>query len=261
MATKVGAQYDDFLQGVSTNSEGHLFVAGTFLGVLETENDWSVQTPGFNTNVLWLELASDGTPLRLSTWGNLAEEESLALQPFQEGALLVGRMGPSMVLGTEPIAGAEGVDNGFLAGISTQGRVNWGVSLQADELILTTELAISPAGDIYLGGAYQGDLILDSTTANAGQFDGFLVRLSSDVLSTSQTPADWKVKISPNPNNGTFILEAPLGAKYRLLSANGVVIETGQLRSEQALFQQKSGSYFLEVQWKGRRIMETIVVQ
>ncbi|MEO1711774.1 MAG: T9SS type A sorting domain-containing protein [Bacteroidota bacterium] len=258
---KVGAQYDDFLQGISTNAEGHLFVAGTFPGVC-TDQPFSVsKTPGFNTNVLWLELASDGTPLRLSTWGNLAEEESLTVHPFKEGVLLTGRMGPSIVLGTEPITGAESVDNGFLAGISTQGRVNWGVPLQADELILATDLAVSPSGEIYAGGAYQGDLILDSTVANAGQFDGFLARLAPEILSILETSPEWGVKISPNPNAGVFVLEAPLGAQYRLLSANGVLIEAGELRSEQALFQQESGSYFLEVYWKGRRIVERIVVQ
>ncbi|MEM1217332.1 MAG: T9SS type A sorting domain-containing protein [Bacteroidota bacterium] len=258
---KVGAQYDDFLQSISINSDGHLFVAGTFLGVLETENGWSVQTPGFNTNVLWLELDASGNPLKLTTWGNLAEEESLTLQGFQTGALLTGRMGPSMVLGTQAIAGEDGLDNGFLAGISTEGRVNWGVSLQATELILATEMALSPSGDIYVGGAFQGELMLDSILDNAGQFDGFMARLAPAVLPAVENPLGWSVKVSPNPSNGVFFLEAPLGAQYRLLTTDGILLEAGELRSAQALFQQERGSYFLEIQWKGRTVIEKIIVQ
>lgn len=258
---KVGAQYDDYLEQIVVNPNGRLLIIGTFLGVLNTENGWSVQTPGFNTNLVWLEMDPAGNPLKLSTWGDLASEAGSGMASYLSGALITGRMGNALTLGTLPIAGQTDQANAFLAGLSTDGRANWGLAFSSQNQLLPSQIAVSPDGHIFLAGASQGDLMLDETYPSQGQFDGFVARLHPTVLPVSKMPLANLVKIAPNPSAGLFFVEAPVGARYRLFNQQGQVLETGVFQQEKALFQTDPGIYFLEVAWQGRIHLEQVVIQ
>lgn len=246
---KAGAQYDDAVKGLAVNSANELFATGTFVGVLQVAEGWTIQTAGFNTNVFLIRYhAIDGTPEWAQSIGNLTDEQGLSLSIRNEGPVVAGLFRNSFTIEDRTITGMGEGFNGFAAGFRPEGSLRWLTAFPGNALVIPEETAVDENGYVWVAGGYSGEAWFNGNAESAsGGFDGWLGRLQNSVTAINEPPdlsAAWKV--FPNPTGDFLFLEkAPSSLRYTLFRSDGMRLQEGWYQRGIDLRGLPEGIYFL----------------
>lgn len=248
---KAGAQYEDAVTALAVNEDDELFALGTFLGVLQVAEGWTIQTAGFNTNFFLIRYdALDGTPEWAQSLGNGTNEQGLSMAIRNGGPVVTGLFQNSLTLGGQTITGGNGGLSAFAAGFRPEGSLRWLVGFPAKNFVIPESVTVSASGAVWIAGGFSGEAWLNGEPVSSnGFFDAWAGRLEEDATGiTEPVQPVFSGKIFPNPTSGPLFAENILSrTEYRLFSPIGVLLQTGAYEEGIDLSSFPSGIYLLQL--------------
>lgn len=172
---------------IAVDPSGNVYVTGIFEGTVDFGGGYSFTSAGGN-DAFVLKLAPDGQTLWAATGGDAEDQTPSHIAVAPDGAAVIaGRLQGSISFGGGPSAAAPLATNSlFVAKLSPEGL---GVATQAtaetgsasEELLA---LAISPTGDVFLGGDFDGTISFGPLmyTGVSPERDGFYFKLDGATL-------------------------------------------------------------------------------
>lgn len=248
---KAGAQYEDAVTALAVNDDDQLFVLGTFLGVLQVAEGWTIQTAGFNTNFFLIRYnALDGTPAWAQSLGNSTDEQGLSMAIRNDGPVVAGLFQNSLTLGNQTITGENGGLSAFAAGFRPEGGLRWLVGFPAKNFVIPESVTVSASGAVWIAGGFSGEAWLNGDPVSSnGFFDAWVGRLEEGATGiAAPVQSILSGKIFPNPTSGPLFLEnIPARLEYRLFSPIGVLLQTGVCGEGIDLSSFPAGLYLLQL--------------
>jgi hypothetical protein len=262
---KAGAQYDDAVNALAVNDVNELFATGTFVGVLQVAEGWTLTTAGFNTNFFLIRYnALDGTPEWAQSLGNGTDEQGLALGIRNEGPVVAGLFRQSLSLEGQSVSAKGEGFNGFAAGFRPGGSLRWLTGFPGDGLVIPEGVAVAGDGTVWVCGGFSGNIWFDETVvASDGFYDAWIGRLSETAAAVYESPPPgFTGKVFPNPVSDIFFVEGiSIPFTYRLSGADGRLIREGKSEGEISVNALPPGLYWLQVWDPARKAWQGISIK
>lgn len=248
---KAGAQYEDAVTSLAVNDDDQLFALGTFLGVLQVAEGWSIQTAGFNTNFFLIRYnALDGMPAWAQSLGNGTDEQGLSMAVRNGGPVVAGLFQNSLTLGNQTITGENGGLSAFAAGFRPEGGLRWLMGFPAKNFVIPESVAVSPGGAVWIAGGFSGEAWLNGNPVSSnGFFDAWIGRLEEDATGVAESERRvFSGNVFPNPTTGPLFSEnIPPHVEYRLFSPIGILLQTSAYGEGIDLSPLPTGIYLLQL--------------
>jgi hypothetical protein len=247
---KAGAQYEDFVNGLAVGTDGHIYLAGSFLGPLDIGGQEMIQTIGFNFNLFLAKINVQGEVLWVRNIGATDEESGGLLITDGNRPVLTGLFRQSLSIDGRTVYGNSSDFNAFVAGFEENGQLKWMYSAPSDGQSLIEALALSAEEHVLAAGSFSENIGFDMTYSSAGSFDACLARLSEVATPTVEVAVLPPLQIIPNPVKDTLEiqgLEKP-AHQIRLLNPDGRILATYTRQRQISLGDLPPGFYILEVQ-------------
>jgi chitodextrinase len=180
---RVGAEADDRAYAVATDSAGNVAVAGSVSNYVDFGNGVMTGTGGSNDAFVAMYAAADGAYLWSRRFGDSGSETAYGVAVDGAGSVVVvGTFFGTVDFGTGPLTAAGGTTDQdvFVAKYSSTGTPLWTKRFgTATAFEYVYGVAVDPAGDVLLTGAFAGSLSYGGTAlASAGGYDVSLVKLA-----------------------------------------------------------------------------------
>ncbi|MBK8489851.1 MAG: T9SS type A sorting domain-containing protein [Saprospirales bacterium] len=263
---KAGAQYDDVVNALAVNTSNKLFATGTFVGVLQVDEGWTIQTAGFNTNFFLIRYnALDGTPEWAQSLGNSTDEQGLSIGIRNEGPVVAGLFRSALTLEGQTITGLGEGFNGFAAGFRSEGGLRWLVGFPGDDLVIPEQIEVDEEGAVWVVGGFSGEAWFNgSPISSNGVFDAWIGKLDETVTATLEgSLLSLPGLVFPNPVSECLFLENfSFPVSFRLFRIDGVLAQQGESMSGQIdIHHLPPGLYFLQIWIPETGVFRTFPVQ
>lgn len=262
---KAGAQYDDAVNALAVNSSNQLFATGTFIGVLQVADGWTIQTAGFNTNFFLIRYnALDGTPEWAQSLGNGTDEQGLSMSIRNEGPVVAGLFRSGLTLEDQSITGFGEGFNGFAAGFRPEGNLRWLVGFPGDDLVIPEDIEVAEDGAVWVVGSYSGDAWFNgSPNSAAGVYDAWIGQLNGSTTATLKVEQlSIHPQVFPNPATDQIFLKGLTGAvPFYLYRPDGKLVKEGESAGLIDLRNLPPGLYFLQIWIPDEKAFCTLPVQ
>jgi hypothetical protein len=247
---KAGAQYEDFVNGLVVGEDGHLYLAGSFLGPLDIGGQEMIQTIGFNFNLFLAKITSLGEVVWVRNIGATDEESGGLLLADGNRPVLTGLFRQSLSIDGRTVYGNPSNFNAFVAGFEEDGQLKWMYSAPSDGQSVVQALGLNSEQQVLVAGSFNENVGFDMTYPSAGDFDAFLARLSELATPLVEVTAVPPLQIAPNPVKDTLEIRGLKEPAYliRLMSREGRLLATYQQQRQISLGDLPPGFYILEVQ-------------
>ena len=262
---KAGAQYDDAVNALAVNDANELFATGTFVGVLQVADGWTIQTTGFNTNFFLIRYnALDGTPEWAQSLGNGTDELGLSIGIRNGGPVVAGLFRSGLTLEGQSITGMGEGFNGFAAGFRPEGTLRWLVGFPGDDLVIPEDVEVAENGAVWVAGGYSGQAWFNSSPVSSeGVYDAWLGQLNEIVTATLD--GEWlslTPQVFPNPASDRIFLKGPTEPfSFRLFRLDGKLVLDGKSNGGIDVSTLQPGLYFLQIQLPEKKGFYTVPVQ
>ena len=92
-------------------------------------------------------------------------------------------------------------------------------------------MAMSNTNELYVCGAYTGDINFDGLTANSPVFSAITAKLTGETLSIKQNPVKPKFILYPNPAKNTLNVRGYTDGAFKITDVMGRTIMQGQIQA------------------------------
>lgn len=261
---KAGAQYDSAVNALVVNETNELFATGTFVGVLQVAEGWTIATQGFNTNFFLIRYdALDGTPEWAQSLGNGTDEQGLSMEIRNEGPVVAGLFRNSLTLEGQTITGAGEGFNGFAAAFRPEGSLRWMLGFPGDGFVIPEAMAVMDDGAVWFAGGFSGTAFFNGEPIlSDGFFDAWVGKLSSGVTATREQ-ALWSLpgRVFPNPVSDLLFLDGfPDETLFRLLRPDGIACSETEITKRIDMRGLPDGLYYLQVWAPEKKSFYTIPI-
>ncbi len=252
---KAGGVFQDEVSGVKIYDD-QIFVAGSFVGVLSTNDSLQIQSVGFNDNIFLLAYNSDGDALWAKSFGGVSLEKCTGLAIHDDQIALVGYYLDELNIDRFTFAGSPTSFAGLLLTTNLDGGVLSAQVFRSDQNLLLNDVAVFE-DNIVLGGDFQGQLQIQNINYEASSFNPLIVKFGTTtsteniignqfhIVSTSDG-----ITINTTSQRYTVALFDAAGRKY-LKSSNLDYLSTEHL---------PSGLYFLVLISEGQFFTYSVVI-
>lgn len=182
-----GGSNSDIGHSVITDSEGNIFVAGTFLGTVNFGNA-TLSSSINQANFFVLKLDTNGTIIwRKSIPGSLGHRPKLAID-LNNNLLLTGIFGGTRIFGNSSLNSNNGI--GHITKLNgNNGQVLWttqygsGTTLNGDAVPFTvsSNVTTDTLGNVYVAGCFRGHGRFGSQNVliQNSDYNGYIMKISS----------------------------------------------------------------------------------
>ena len=211
----------DTAERVAVDSDGGVYVAGYTQGNAFGFNagDDDVFVAGLNS--------VDGTIVWGQQYGSIGVDVAHDVAVSEDGGVYVVGETHDVMFGS-----SAGLTDAFVIRLSsTNGSKVWGFQFGSSSLDIATCVAVSADGGVYVVGRTFGDLY----SANAGEYDVFVTRLSSmDGMEVwgrqwGSDNTETAIDVAASPDGGLYLTGQTIGLMYGVsadrVSADGVIAD------------------------------------
>jgi hypothetical protein len=173
-ALRIGSRGDDAARGVATDSQGNLYVVGSFPGTVQVGA--TTLTSRGDDDFFLLKLTPDGAVIWVEQFGGTSSDRAYDVAvDTQDYPVITGWFGATVTFGETTLTSTGRVD-GFTARLNPDGDVLWVRQITGASLDDGNEIATSPNGNILVAGNTRGSAAVDDIALpNQGEQDGFIV--------------------------------------------------------------------------------------
>jgi len=261
-ARRAGGVHDDNVSDLAIDATGHIYLTGSFIGVMNLADGFSIQSLNGIPDFYLLRYAPEGTPLLARSMGGPVQEQATGIAVHGETITISGYFEGSMTIDGVSLTANEGQVRAFLAAFDPALQLTRleGLNSAGDALVLS--LAPDATGQLWTSGSFRQSIQFGAQTyPSAGGFDAFLIRLNLVTATDTPTAPEPEIFVFPNPANDTCTLQTPW-ADYEVLlfDAAGRQRFAGRNTRELFLGNYPSGTYTLYMRSpKGRAVRKIIV--
>jgi len=261
-ARRAGGVHDDNVSDLAIDATGHIYLTGSFIGVINLAENFSIQSLNGIPDFYLLRYAPDGTPLLARSMGGALQEQATGIAIHGESITVCGYFEGSMTIDGHSLSANAGQVRAFLAAFDPALQATHLEALSSPGDALALSLVPDGTGQLWVSGSFRPSIQFGAQTyPAAGGFDAFLARLN--LVTSTDTPAapEPEIRIFPNPANDTCTLQTPW-ANYEVLlfDAAGRQVFAGRNTRELFLGNYPSGTYTLFVRSREGRAVRKIIV-
>ncbi|MDZ4679537.1 MAG: T9SS type A sorting domain-containing protein [Saprospiraceae bacterium] len=261
-ARRAGGVHDDNVSDIAIAATGHIYLTGSFIGVMNLADGFSIQSLNGIPDFYLLRYAPDGTPLLARSMGGALQEQATGIAIHGETITISGYFEGSMTIDGFSLTTNNGQVRAFLAAFDPALQSIHIEALNGAGDALALSLVPDGTGQIWASGSFRQSIQFGNQPYPAvGGFDAFLARLN--LVTTTDIPVkpELEIFVFPNPANDTCTLQTPW-ANYEVLlfDAAGRQVFSGRNTRELFLGNYPSGTYTLYLRSpKGRAVRKIIV--
>lgn len=173
-----GGEGDQAGIAVAAEPTGGAVVVGQLGGVADFGGETLESAGGDDIFIAWVDPGGEVTRrLRL---GDANPQEARAVAVASDGSvLLAGAMSGAVDFGGDTWTSAGGRD-GYVAKLAPDGSPAWGLRFGDAGYQAAAGVAVDPAGQVLLAGAFSGSVTLGDTVTSAGGHDALIAKLGAD---------------------------------------------------------------------------------
>lgn len=261
-ARRAGGVHDDNVSDLAIDATGHIYLTGSFIGVINLADGFSIQSLNGIPDFYLLRYTPDGTPLLARSMGGVLQEQATSIALHGENIAISGYFEGTMAIDGFSLTANNGQVRAFWAVFDPALQLTRLEGLNSTGDALALSLAANDAGQLWASGSFRQSIQFGNQTYPAtGGFDGFLARLSLVTGTNAPGVSPPEVLVFPNPANDTCTLQTPW-ADYEVLlfDASGRQRFAGRNTRELFLGNYPSGTYTLYIRSpKGRAVRKIIV--
>lgn len=261
-ARRAGGVHDDNVSDLAIDATGHIYLTGSFIGVINLAEGFSIQSLNGIPDFYLLRYAPDGTPLLARSMGGALQEQATGIAIHGETITICGYFEGSMSIDGFSLTTNNGQVRAFLAVFDPALQLTRLEGLQSPGDALALSLVADDAGQCWVSGNFRQSIQFGNQTYPAiGGFDAFLARLSLVTGTSAPAVPEPEVFVFPNPTNDTCTLQTPWpDYEVLLFDAAGRQRFAGRNTRELFLGNYPSGTYTLYIRSpKGRAVRKIIV--
>ena len=212
----IDAPYDQRARGLDATPAGGVLLSGEYRGSFTMAPLAPLpNTEGLDAFVA--ELAPSGEPAWILGFAGLGEQRVHGAVAAPDGGVLVaGSFTQTLTLAGMDQGNSPSGQDGFVASFDAEQDLRWLVRLPGPGAQAAEAIALSPEGDVFLAGTFEGALTLGDITVpgSAGDQDFFVARLSPDgeplwAISLGGDPAplpgQQRCHLAASPEGGVHI--------------------------------------------------------
>lgn len=210
-ALRVDTGDEAAIRAVAAASDGSVWVAGRFTGILDVDGKHLAAAGGVDGFVARLDRC--GGLVWALALGGAGDDEvlDLAVDPLGRGHLLLP-FAETIDVGGTPVTGGGLGRDALVLSIDREGRTRWSQTLHTvDGGAFPTSLAIDAMGDVLLLGSLEGEAWLGDVRLRSGVVRGFLGWIDGDGgrarrAAVLPTATDWEpLDVEASPLGGAFV--------------------------------------------------------
>lgn len=166
-AKSIGQSDADYVKGVTTDANGNIFVAGSFVNTLDLNPDAPVNnfTSSGSQDAFVLKLDANGNYIWAKTFGSSSYESPQSIVLSATGEIFItGVYTGASDMDPGPgsfILGAQNWDDTFVLKLDASGNFVWAKGLVGSGFDTAIEIGLDATGNVYVGGAFDEVLDLD----------------------------------------------------------------------------------------------------
>lgn len=261
---KAGGVHEESIVDIDVDNVDNIYLSGHFIGVINLEDDLSIQSSTGWADLFVLKYDGFGQILNARRYGGDELQHNTGLLVTEDHLWMTGNFIGTMLIGENTYdAGTQTA--GFMTRLDHDLNPETGWSLRsAVNNVFPTVLSTGTEGEIMIGGGYGNDIIgIDDLTSPAGPFDIFVIKYPEDSVNANFDPsASIEVTLFPNPSSEVIYIQTEISDfQVQLLDANGQRILYGQNKSKIDVSFLPAGVYFVEIfnnsaRWQGSIIVD-----
>ena len=177
-ATSIGGTSFDYGYGIATDSSGNVYVTGYYSGTAYFDINTSLNSAGGSNDVFVAKYNTSGAVQWAESIGGTSSDYGSGIATDSSGNVyVIGRYFGSTTIGTTILNSSGSNYDVFIAKYDTSGAVQWARRIGGTSSDYGYGIATDSAGNVYVTGQYQSEIIIGSTTlTNAGSSDVFVAK-------------------------------------------------------------------------------------
>lgn len=273
---RFGGIFDDTNPKLGIGTFGKIVMAGTFIGLLNLDNQTSIQTNNnVDSDIFLVTLAQNGDLLTHNQYGDITNETLVNLTVNVDDYYLSGFFNTSTQIGSVSLSTAFGNLQNLLirtshVDLNTQPNVISYGSMQPSTTNFVVPIGFSN-DDILLAGTFQGAINLPIATPSPvsnGFTDIFLVGMTLPPVSTSTISTDLVINIFPNPVTDFINIELndlPIHSPVvvEIINSIGQVEQSLNINQQSPIqvpvYHLPKGIYFLRMEINGKVVTRKFI--
>ncbi len=249
-----GSDVDFVTSIISTEDQGYL-VAGT-----SGSSDGDITNPKGQWDIWIIKLDENGNLLWEKSFGGSENDAVPSIYPAEDqGYIIAGASNSS----DGDVSENFGIGDIWILKIDSNGNVLWQKSFGGSENEFARSIFLTADGGLIIGGdskSSDGDV-----GENNGDYDYWVFKLSPLTSTTNETPLVANFNISPNPNNGQFLIETSNATHpITIQIANGVgqIIYKDQTGTSMVdLSKYPKGQYWVTIIENGLPVTKSFIIE
>ncbi len=171
---RAGGASPDLANGLWANEQGDVFITGSISGTAKFYKSEVASRGGGDVYVAHFN--SSGNLVWVKTFGGKLDDFATAITGDPEGNLYITGIYTDTARFGEFELYSKSSDL-FTAKINPKGNVVWVKSLGTAGTAISSAIAVTDQGGVFVGGVYSGNFDNDKVKLNQGQTDGFICKL------------------------------------------------------------------------------------
>ncbi len=253
-ATRAGGVHEENIVDIEADDLDQIYVSGHFVGVINLDNGFSIQSSTGWADLFILKYAPDGEILGSQRFGGSLLQHNSAMALTADHIFLTGTYRGEMTIGNDHFnAGAQTAGFVFRLDHDLQPLAGWTLKSFSNN-VFPTNILSDDNGNFIVGGGY-GAVIsgIDMLASPMGLFDIFLLTYPESSVnaigSKEQTP---QFTVFPNPASEKIHLSTSLENYWvELIDSNGKVVFSGADPTQINVLPFSPGVYFVRFFSKG----------
>ena len=244
---RAGAQYQDRINAITTSPQGLVYIAGTFLGVLDFGGDFVLETVGFNDNIFLAAFSASGDAYWVHPIGETTQEMTLALEWHPDFKLLLsGLYEENLSIAPFSLISGSTALSSFVVSLDQTAVPQWVVGLSSTDNLLAQAVTATNSGQVFVGGTFAGQASFDEQPYPAeGQFDAFVGAINQQLTDIKKpVPSKPFIEVRPNPVRTNLFIESRYSDTHvQIFQPNGQQIWEGTTPVQLDMTRYPSGIY------------------
>jgi hypothetical protein len=249
-ATKAGGVHEENILDIEIDDSDQIYVSGHFVGVINLDNDLSIQSSTGWADLFVLKYSPEGAIMNAQRFGGSLLQHNSAMAVTTNHVFLTGTYRGEMTIGNDNFnAGAQTA--GFVLRLDHNLEPLAGWTLKSfSNNVFPTNILSDDNGNFIVGGGYGDEILgIDMLTPPMGLFDIFLLSYpESSVNAIERTEQPPEVTVFPNPASEKVYISTSLeNYRVELVDVNGKVVFSGTNLTQIDVVPYPPGIYFVRL--------------
>ena len=263
-ATKAGGVHEENIIGLKTDAQDHIFASGHFVGVINLDNDLTIQSSTGWADLFVLKYDANGEILASRRFGGDELQHNTAIEVTEDHIFLTGNFRGEMTI-AENHYNAENQTAGFILRLDHELQPQTGWTLRSpNNNVFPSCLESDGNGNFIVGGGYGAEITgIEMLGPPMGLFDIFLLTYPENSINDLFLPtADFELDVFPNPAKESIHITTSLeNFRVELIDIHGKVITSGYNWHKLPVDTLSPGIYFIRISSKKFRETKKVIVR